>query len=65
VDCGLWIADCGLRIVDCGLWIADCKKKVSGVGCQVSERKNKKAETLLIGIGDCGSRNANFGFEKA
>jgi hypothetical protein len=23
VECGLWNADCGMRIADCGLWNAD------------------------------------------
>jgi hypothetical protein len=37
-------------IVDFRLQIAEWE--VSGVGCQVSGKKNKKAETLVIGISD-------------
>ena len=29
VDCGMWIAECGLRNVDCGLRIAECGMEIA------------------------------------
>jgi len=41
--------------------LEDCRwqnDKVSGIGCQVSGKKNTKAETLVFGISDCGCGKA-------